>query len=1318
MEEDKLPKFVPSGSAAEVSARWKSWLRAFQYYAEGKGITGSSRLKSLLLHHAGMLVQEMFEDMVDPDAASPPPSDNVYKEALRKLNHHFLREANPVFERHVFRQMSFQPSESFDEFVARLRKQARLCEFGGVQEEQIRDQLVACVKQDELRKKLLSIAKLTLDGALTECRLWEQSSSQSSAMSSTDTVPTHAVGQRSSKPNHSDCRCYRCNQTGHFARSSTCPARSQKCKKCGIFGHFEVCCKSKSTHTHAVVESVSCVGSGNTLPSDLGSADASGESEPCFGLHQVEGGSAKPYMVTVLIDSVPLTMELDTGAARSLLPENLYLSKFSQFPLKPSSVVLSSYSGDPVPVVGEIMVPVSYGSASECLQLLVVQSNKTALFGRDWLQRIKLNWQEIFSVEPPAENPKQFSSIDELLEEYADLFDGSKDGMIGQTANLHLKGEQNPVFQKARRVPYSLQEAVEEELDRLVASGILEPVESSDWASPTVNVPKTRGEKLTVRICGDYKKLNACLEDDNYPLPTIQDLFAKLAHKGKNPNVFCSLDLSGAFNQLHLDDSSIPLLTLNTHKGLYRIKRLSYGVKTAPSIFQATMDKILSGIGNTADFIDDLLVFGDSNGTCLQTLAKVFARLRAFHVRLNKAKCRFMQKSVEYLGHVVSQEGIKPMMNKIQAIRDAKTPTNVTELKSFLGLANYYGKFVPDLSSMLHPLYARLHKATPWSWDEECAEAFTEVKTQLSSECVLVHYDASKPIVLSTDASPYGVGAVLSHRMEDGSERPIAYASRTLSSAEQNYSQIEKEALGIVFGLKKFHLYLFGRRFVIATDHQPLTKIFGPREGIPVMAAARMQRWALLLAGYDYEICYRSSAANANADALSRLPANPADVSDEVYDVSVHAIALASLPLSSASVAAATKKDPALSRVVDFTLYGWPDVLKHDVLYPYFCRRTEISVEDGCLLWGHRVIIPPVMHSELLAELHSLHPGVCRMKQLARSHVWWPGLDAAIEDLVLHCQLCQMSAKMPPKAPFVPWQWPAKPWARIHVDFAMYESKNYLIVVDSHSKWLEVLPMTVITSTATITVLRNLFAAYGLPMELVSDNGPQFVSEEFEVFLRSNGVKHSRSPPYHPATNGQAERYVQIFKKMMAKNDASLPLSHQIANLLFTYRNTPHSITGKTPAELFLNRAPRTKLSLLKPHLGEKVEKRVTLDPDCSARQFSVSEPVLVRDVRHGQWMPAVVSKVNGPRSYCVTTDGDQFRYVHVDHMRPRPVAPPQPQPVSVPVTPVPAPSAPAPVVSSPEPLTTPESSMPEPQPDVVVRRSSRPPKPIVPYDV
>ena len=718
MDEEKLPKFVPTGSAADVSARWKSWLRSFQYYAEGRGITGASRLKSLLLHNAGMVVQEMFEDMIDPDASNIPPNDTVYKEAIRKLNHHFLREANPVYERHVFRQMSFNDGESFDEFVARLRKQARLCEFGSMLEEQVRDQLVASVRQDELRKKLLSIAKLTLDDALAECRLWEQSSSQSSAMSMDSQpqgMPTHAVTKRSGRQagagGHSNSfggdgqpRCFNCNRRGHLAASSSCPAKGKTCRNCGKTGHFAVSCRSRlsSGSTHQV---------GPEQLADVEVMGSSSQQLPVsaeFGLHSVQNShpSSKPVFTTVRIGEAELSMEVDTGAACSLIPEKVYQGLLASYPLKPCSAVLTSYSGDQVPVLGEISVPVMYGDQRATLPLIVVSSPKCALMGRDWLRTIKLNWKELFEV-------RKCTSLEELLDEYADLFEAPAEGISGFSASLQLKEGQSPVFQKARPVPYALREAVEEELLRLEAAGIIEPVESSDWASPTVNVPKLKGEKLSVRICGDYKRLNTCLEDDKYPLPTVQDLFAQLAHNGRCPKVFCTLDLSGAFNQLCLEENSIPLLTLNTHKGLYRIKRLSYGVKTAPPVFQATMDKILSGIEDRTGFIDDLLVFGEDDSSCLVTLEKVFARLRKANVRLNRSKCRFMQSSTEYLGHVVSGEGIHPMMDKVQAIREAPTPTNVSELKSFLGIANYYGKFVPNLQCCFIPCIVDCRKPLP-----------------------------------------------------------------------------------------------------------------------------------------------------------------------------------------------------------------------------------------------------------------------------------------------------------------------------------------------------------------------------------------------------------------------------------------------------------------------------------------------------------------------------------------------------------------------------------------------------------------------------
>ena len=673
-----------------------------------------------------------------------------------------------------------------------------------------------------------------------------------------------------------------------------------------------------------------------------------------------------------------------------------------------------------------------------------------------------------------------------------------------------------------------------------------------------------------MRICGDYKRVNMAFEDNKYPLLTMQDLFTKLhvAHNGESPAIFSICDLSGAFNQIKINEESkkksADLLTLNTHKGLYRMRRLAYGVKTAPSIFQATMDKILNGLDNTMCFVDDILIWGKNEQENLRILEEVFTRLRQHNVKLNLGKCQFLKTSVQYLGHIVSSKGIQPVQDKVEAIRKAPTPSNLTELQSFLGMVQYYGKFIPNLSMVLHPLYERLKADALWSWDSACDDAFNQCKRLLSSDTVLTHYDGSKPLILATDASPYGVGAVISHVMPDGSEKPIAYASRTLSAAEKNYSQIEREALAIVFGIKRYHQYLFARNFTLVTDHRPLTHIFGPKTGIPTIAASRMIRWALLLAGYQYQIVYKSSKDNANADALSRLPVVGPETADPVEIEHTYMLSVEELPVTAQKIAEATRKDKILAKVYDLTLHGWfPNCNRGNEMYPYFSKQEELSLENGCLLWGSRVIIPNIYRDQLLQELHTMHPGIVRMKAIARSFMWWPGLDTDIEDLVRKCPECSALRNTPPTAPLIPWPWATHPWQRIHIDFAEKLGHNFLIVSDSHSKWLEVIHMNSTTSSNTITELRKLFAAYGLPQECVSDNGPQFTSAEFTTFLKLNGVRHILCPVYHGASNGQAERSVQTLKNMLAKANPNIPLQHRLSDILFQYRNTPHTVESQ-----------------------------------------------------------------------------------------------------------------------------------------------------------
>ena len=543
----------------------------------------------------------------------------------------------------------------------------------------------------------------------------------------------------------------------------------------------------------------------------------------------------------------------------------------------------------------------------------------------------------------------------------------------------------------------------------------------SEWAAPIVPVLKPDG---TIRICGDYKiTVNKAAKPDVYPLPRVEDLFATLAG-GKT---FTKLDLAHAYQQIPLEESSKQYVIINTHKGLYQYNRLPFGVAAAPSIFQRTLENLLQGIPHVSIYLDDILVTGTSEAEHLDTLDQVLNRLETAGLRLKQRKCAFMLESVIYLGHKILQKGLQPTEEKVRAITEASPPTNVSQLRSFLGLINYYGKIFPNLANMLAPLYSLLQKATRWSWGKPQQSAFQEAKTQLTSEKLLIHYDPSKELLLSCDASPYGIGAVLLHRMQDGTDQPIAFASRSLSKAEKGYAHLDKEGLAIVYGVKKFHQYLYGRKFTITSDHKPLEHIFSSTRPTPSLASARIQHWALTLSAYNYQIQYKPGKDNSNADALSRLPLPESPTSVPLPGETIFLMdTLETLPVNATQIRTWTSKDPVLSRVKELVLQGWVDTTDEQ-LQPYQRRTDELSIHAGCILLGSRVVVPPAGRQKIMEELHQGHPGITRVKGLARGFVWWPGMDLDLENMVKSCPNCQVNQKAPPVAPLHPWEWPQRP---------------------------------------------------------------------------------------------------------------------------------------------------------------------------------------------------------------------------------------------------------------------------------------------------
>ena len=1204
---------------------------------------------AVLLSSIGAKTYGILRSLTAPDL----PSEKSYQELCAILQKHFSPAPLEIVERFKFHKRNQGQGETIAEYIAAIKRLSQHCNFGDNLQDALRDRFVCGLKDEATQKRLLQEPTLTFDKATAMAQAIETAHRDAAEIHGhgtiQDSVHKLSKSHHHNKPKQQTVHppCQSCGKTNH-ARSN-CFYRQATCKKCSKVGHIQTVCRSTKKNAEPDRKHNSQSKSRQKPVHELEADD-----QFTLELYTLKSSSPK-IMVPVRVNDVKTQMELDTGAAISVMTLGDFRRIFRKDPLlTPTKIKLKTYTNEVITPLGQVQVSVETNGQTASLPLLILEKGSNPIFGRDWLSTFKLAWKDIHSICTSASQAPSDQRIKALISDFSEVFSEGIGTVKGITGNLTLKEEAKPKFCKARTVPYAFKDKVEREIDNLENQGIITKVHSSDWATPIVPVVKSNGD---IRICGDFKTtVNPSLDVEQYTLPRMEDMLATLEHG----QTFSKIDLRQAYLQLPLDDASRKITTINTSKGLYSYNRLPFGITSSPAIWQRTMDQILSGLPGVQCNQDDMIVTGKTEEDHLKNLRAVLKRLNEYGLKANLTKCKFFQKDVIFCGIKITQDGIHKTEDKIIAIKEAPVPTNKTQLRSFLGLVNYYHKWLDNVAQIAKPLYNQLQDHQQFSWSESCQQSFERIKAMVASDKVLMRYDPDLPLRLATDASPYGLGAVLSHITKDGEERPIAYASRTLNQAEKNYSQLDKEALSIVWAVKKFFNYLCGRHFTLITDHQPLKFIFSPSRGIPAMSAARQQRYAVFLSGFNYSIEYRNSRANANADGLSRLPMPTSTSAAEIDDADrlFYTDILESIPVNSTIAARDSRHDPTLSKVIHFVQTDtWPSNV-HQELQPFFSRRHELTVQHNCLLWGYRLVPPQRLRSKILDMLHQGHLGIVKMKNMARGYFWWPGMDKNIEELSKSCDGCARSQPDPLKAPLHPWNWPEKPWQRIHIDYAgPFLGSMFLVIVDAHSKWAEIIPTSSATSASSICILTSLFARFGLPEHLVSDNGPQFTSEEFSSFLRSNGVKHIFSPPYHPATNGLAERMVKTFKQAMksAKNDKG-NLNTKLARFLFAYRNAPHSTTSESPSSLMFGRHLRNHMDIMRPDLSRTVslsqQRQVNAHSQAKQRHFSVGDTVLVRDYRGNQrWLHGTIGARNGSHTYDVEIAGGITWRRHADQM-------------------------------------------------------------------
>lgn len=462
-------------------------------------------------------------------------------------------------------------------------------------------------------------------------------------------------------------------------------------------------------------------------------------------------------------------------------------------------------------------------------------------------------------------NSEESESLDKIISEFSDIFFTESDSLTFSNHTKHRipTTTDTPIHTKTYRFPQIHESEVKTQVKEMLNQGIIQP-STSPWSSPIWVVPKKldASGKQKWRLVIDYRKLNEVTVGDSYPLPNITDILDKLGHS----QYFTTLDLASGFHQLEVQPQDIPKTAFNTPYGHYEFKRMPFGLKNAPATFQRVMDSVLSGLQGERCFVylDDIVIFASSLQEHEVKLREVFSRLRKYELKVQPDKCEFLRREVAYLGHIISSEGVKPNPDKIQAVNDFPIPKCCKDIKAFLGLTGYYRRFISNFSKITKPLTSLLKKDTPFIWGDSQQKSFEECKQLLTSPPILQYPDFTKEFILTTDASIHAIGAVLSQG-PIGKDLPIAYASRTLNKAESNYSTIERELLAIVWAVKHFRPYLFGRRFKIVTDHKPLTWLFSVKD-----PGSRLVRWRLKLEEFEYEIIYKCGKNNTNADALSR----------------------------------------------------------------------------------------------------------------------------------------------------------------------------------------------------------------------------------------------------------------------------------------------------------------------------------------------------------------------------------------------------------------------------------------------------------------
>ena len=791
-----------------------------------------------------------------------------------------------------------------------------------------------------------------------------------------------------------------------------------------------------------------------------------------------------------------------------------------------------------------------------------------------------------------------------------DIFakDMSELGVTNLHSHVIDTGDHAPVSSAPYRQTPKMRAELERQLDEMLKQGIIEE-SNSVWHSPVVMVKKPNNEW---RFCVDYRKLNAVTELMSFPIPHMSDVFDTLAQS--KAEIFSTLDLRSGFWQVPLDKSTKSKSAFITHQGIFEFNRLSFGMVNAPMTFQSLMTKVLKSLNFKIAlvYIDDLLIFSKDFDQHLHHLNLVFENLRSANLTLHPSKCKFATKQVKYLGHYVSKDGLRVNPENTEKIRNCKSPINVKQLRSALGMMGYYRKFVKDYAKIAQPLNNLLKKDTKFQWSEDCENAFNVLKTKLIEAPILRYPEFDKEFILSVDSSEYSIGFVLSQEQE-GKLHPICFGGRALRDNELKWHITDKEGLALVEGIQHFKHYLANQKFIVYTDNVSVKYLQKIKD-----CQGRLGRWGILLQGYTFDIRHRSGSQNCTADFLSRQryddsePTESSDLADHIYSLGTHEYTQLTLVYpgdddtevllaETMAAEAGTEPDdrdisigiavyqqecpdfrdiykylvhrqvpenPQLARTVVAESYNYE--MEDGILKHFYTKRSrQVPVEERLV---KQTAVPKCLRDELLKSYHDCiagggHQGFERTYAALRNKYYWPSMYDNIRQYVKTCEVCQQSkrafnAKPPPLQPqpvddvFGRWQMDILSGVPTTRD----KYKHILVLVDSYSKWVELFPLRTQEASEVASVLfKEIISRYGAPRSILSDRGQSFMAKLVKALSELFEIKRYFTSPYHPMTNGLTEcknTYILQALRAYCKGQQD-DWPEILPGIMMAYRSTP-----------------------------------------------------------------------------------------------------------------------------------------------------------------